>query len=710
MKKLGRRLAIKIVAFLLALGTGVGGFWASLFILSQWDTLWTGVGYYSSNSCNQYMANRLVQVDELARLVQYQAWEAPLSYLDQQRLSDLKQSLDSSRTNFCFSIRRNDTGALVYSNLEDGRTMESSVHTVLRNSIPVTYNDGSERRSDYFVWNGEKQFYLLYVVLDDGTEQLLTPSDAALAAQYGYTFNGNSWDYNQAQDSRLLYVELAIEYGVAYPLSVHDEFWDSSQDFSEYARYLPALAILTVVLDVSCVLLCVFLCRTAGRRPDQEDVILNRFDRIPLDLLILLEIWVVILLIAGGDPMTAALNANGPSTDVVMGLALISSGIGLCLLSSLLTLTARIRAGHLWANTLIWRLILVLGRAVRNAAHSWPLTGRVIVLFVLYLLGSFLTYLTLVLIPVYQGLVLWLLCRWAIQWHRVRQGAEHILGGDPGFKIDTKGLYHDLAEHAAQLNDLGDTISQAVDERIRSERFRAELITNVSHDLKTPLTSIINYVDLLKKQPIDDPQIQSYIEVLTRKSQRLKKLTEDLVEASKASTGALSVHLERLGMVQLVQQALGEFEEKFIQTDLTVVTLYPEEEVWIMADGHHLWRVIDNLLSNCNKYALEGTRVYLEISRQADRAVFSVKNISREPLNIPPEQLMERFVRGDTSRTTDGSGLGLSIARSLTELQHGQFDLSIDGDLFKATVTLPLAPPPEEDQPQLLPTTSELSN
>ena len=157
-------------------------------------------------------------------------------------------------------------------------------------------------------------------------------------------------------------------------------------------------------------------------------------------------------------------------------------------------------------------------------------------------------------------------------------------------------------------------------------------------------------------------------------------------------------------MVQLVQQALGEFEERFAQSNLTVVTLYPEEEVWIMADGHHLWRVIDNLLSNCNKYALEGTRVYLEITRQDNAAVFAVKNISRQQLNIPPEQLMERFVRGDTSRTTDGSGLGLSIARSLTELQHGQFDLSIDGDLFKATITFQLAPPPEgEAEPQLPP-------
>ena len=232
-------------------------------------------------------------------------------------------------------------------------------------------------------------------------------------------------------------------------------------------------------------------------------------------------------------------------------------------------------------------------------------------------------------------------------------GTGRIVGGDPDFKIDTHKMYSDLARHAGQLNDLGAAIGNAVDERIQSERFKAELITNVSHDLKTPLTSIINYVDLLKKQDIDNPKAQEYIEVLDRKSQRLKKLTEDLVEASKASTGSLSVHLDRLGMVQLVQQALGEFEEKFAQSRLTVVPAFPEEECSILADGRHLWRVIDNLLSNCNKYALEGTRIYVEVCRWEGKVVLSIKNISRQPLNIPAERLMERFVRGEESRTTE---------------------------------------------------------
>lgn len=265
------------------------------------------------------------------------------------------------------------------------------------------------------------------------------------------------------------------------------------------------------------------------------------------------------------------------------------------------------------------------------------------------------------------------------------------MGGNPETKIDTTGMYRDLREHAEHLNDLGAAVSAAVDQRMQSERFKAELITNVSHDLKTPLTSIINYVDLLKKEPLDNPKALEYLEVLDRKSQRLKKLTEDLVEASKASTGSLPVNLERLGIVQFVGQALGEYEERFQAHNLTAVPTLPQDELFIWADGRHLWRVIDNLFSNCCKYALEGTRIYLDVTRWEGMVTLSVKNISRQQLNIPPERLMERFVRGEESRTTEGSGLGLSIARSLTELQGGTFRLDIDGDLFKAAVSFPEA-------------------
>jgi signal transduction histidine kinase len=212
----------------------------------------------------------------------------------------------------------------------------------------------------------------------------------------------------------------------------------------------------------------------------------------------------------------------------------------------------------------------------------------------------------------------------------------------------------------------------------------------VSHDLKTPLTSIINYIDLLKKENVENPTAREYIEVLDRKSQRLKKLTEDLVDASKASTGAMPTNLEPLNMNQLVNQALGEYDEKLEGKRLTPVVSLPEEAVTVLADGRHLWRVMDNLLGNCVKYAMPGTRIYLSVQIRESEAVLIMKNISEQPLNLTEEELMERFVRGDSSRTTEGSGLGLSIARSLMDLQKGDFRIEVDGDLFKAIVTVPL--------------------
>ena len=233
-------------------------------------------------------------------------------------------------------------------------------------------------------------------------------------------------------------------------------------------------------------------------------------------------------------------------------------------------------------------------------------------------------------------------------------------------------------------------LSHAVDEQVKSERLKADLITNVSHDLKTPLTSIISYVDLLKREEIDNPRVQEYIKVLDQKSTRLKTLTEDLVEASKASSGNVKIDFSDINYNEIVEQALGEFEDKTHAAKLEVILNYPEHPVMISADGRHLWRVIENLLNNCCKYALRESRVYVDITEDddSDTATCTIKNISSRPLNISPEELTERFVRGDVSRTTEGSGLGLSIAKSLTKLMNGELVISIDGDLYKASVVL----------------------
>lgn len=270
-----------------------------------------------------------------------------------------------------------------------------------------------------------------------------------------------------------------------------------------------------------------------------------------------------------------------------------------------------------------------------------------------------------------------------LQMKKLQEGSKRIAMGDLSEPIDTSKMFWEFKKHGENINKAGDGIALAVEDRMKSERFKTELITNVSHDIKTPLTSIINYVDLIKKEDIKDETLKEYVEVLDRQSARLKKLIEDLMEASKASTGNMSVNMEACDVEVLLTQLLGEFEERLSANELEVVVQKPEHPMIILADGRHMWRVLDNLLNNACKYSLPGSRVYVSLEENQGEAILTFKNISKAALNIPSDELMERFVRGDSSRNTEGSGLGLSIAQSLTELMQGNMKLEIDGDLFK---------------------------
>lgn len=273
---------------------------------------------------------------------------------------------------------------------------------------------------------------------------------------------------------------------------------------------------------------------------------------------------------------------------------------------------------------------------------------------------------------------------------RIEEAIHHISSGNTSYQIDLTGFSIKESMLAKQINEIGIGLEAAIQEKVKSERLKADLITNVSHDIKTPLTSIINYVDLLKREHIQNERIQNYLDVLEQKSQRLKTLTEDLVEASKASSGNLKLEMSNINFVSLVQQTNGEFEEKFGLRKLTIVTTFPEANIYIEADGRRLWRVLENLYNNALKYAMPNSRVYVDIETDDKNVTFTIKNVSENPLNIHVDELTERFVRGDVSRTTEGSGLGLSIAKSLTQLQHGDFEIIIDGDLFKAALKFPI--------------------
>lgn len=446
------------------------------------------------------------------------------------------------------------------------------------------------------------------------------------------------------------------------------------------------------------------LMAAVGHRRADDEIHLRMTDRIPFAVFAGVCITLVVAGIAVCVEMTAGIHALGISTYIMLEaelmLAWIFVGIFFCM-----SLAVRIKSHTFWRYTILYYLIKpfrILGRwlkriftewgkgAVKHLGVQWFLLIAFGVLFLVEVLAVAITYSPELLLCIkaleFVGIVLIL-----PQLTKVYEGGERIASGNYEEPIDTRHMIPVLREHATHINSVGDGISQAVQERMKSEHFRTELITNVSHDIKTPLTSIINYVDLMKKENIQDAVLLEYLDVLDRQSSRLKKLIEDLMEASKASTGNLPVNMEVCDARVMLEQAVGEYEEKMKEHELEPVISSPDEQITILADGRHLFRVYDNLMNNICKYAQPGTRVYIDLRKEAQEAVLIFRNTSRYQLNITAEELMQRFTRGDSSRNTEGNGLGLSIAESLTTLMNGKVELTIDGDLFKVTLRFPLS-------------------
>ena len=457
-------------------------------------------------------------------------------------------------------------------------------------------------------------------------------------------------------------------------------------------RYQNAYLPVGIITAVLCIALLVFLMASMGKTPD--GVKLRGIHRVPVDLFLAAAL-AAILFLANYSGGAGNLLLYNPLWTWILPSTLMALWIGFVALLTLCTISARLRAGKWWRNSIIYIVCRFVYRAVRGFVRALPIAWKGILVYAVVVLvnffgmllicfsGSFFQLLVLVALDI-AGL--YFVIRTVRQLKTLQTAAQKLAAGDLTYTVDTEKMYPVLKEHGDNLNAVSVGMSRAVNERMKSERFKTELITNVSHDLKTPLTSIVSYVDLLKKEPIESESAQEYIDVLDRQSQKLKKLTADLVDASKASSGALPVHSEKLDLGELLRQSAGEYTEKFAAAGIAPVLLVPEGETYVTADGRLLWRVLDNLLGNAVKYAQSGTRLYLELVQDETETVLTLKNISREPLNIPAEELMERFVRGDGSRHTDGSGLGLSIAKSLMELMGGKLALTLDGDLFKAAL------------------------
>ncbi len=447
--------------------------------------------------------------------------------------------------------------------------------------------------------------------------------------------------------------------------------------------------------------LLIFLARTAARREDGE-LQGGWQEKIPFDLYLLVDGTIIALLCVAVEEVYSYVSFYTPPYDVL--LLAMSFALAVLVFAAWVTFCARVKVGGLWKGTIVysllclcwkvlkwcWGVLRAFGRGMMNLLHAIPMIWRtalgcVVVSILLIAFESNRAYGLLMMLLIALSLAA---CLFSMQLRKLQREGEALAAGDLDAQVDTKWMYWDVKRHAENLNSIGDGMAAAIDKQLKSERLKTELITNVSHDIKTPLTSIINYVDLLQHEHTSE-QEEEYLAVLKRQAFKLKKLTEDLVEASKATTGNLPVNAVRCSMNELLAQVEGEYGDKLAAAELTLVSVMPEKELFCCVDGALMWRVIDNLLSNICKYAQNGTRVYLTLDKTGGEAVVTFKNTSRAALNIPAEELMERFVRGDSSRSTEGNGLGLSIAQSLTELQGGKMALAIDGDLFKAILRFP---------------------
>lgn len=481
----------------------------------------------------------------------------------------------------------------------------------------------------------------------------------------------------------------------------------------KYMGFMIAFGILAVVS------IC-FLFYSAGHRAGYEGIFLNWFDRWYTEIAAGICIGLGIFLLVLFWEETARV-LHYQDYDIVDGIVAGLSGFGLYImvLISFSSLAKRIKAGSLWRNSLTCRILGYIKRKIEKITASvmqmWEnrsISKKIIFFYIGMLIGNFILPVAVLFFCEavdYGELVVAVLCfciivlvlladfktlKWLMQQKaellEIYKGMKWISSKEWNYKLEETAFHGILQDMAAAVNQIGDGLSSAIEQSIRDERMKTDLITNVSHDIKTPLTSIINYVDLLKREQFEDEKVKSYLEVLDQKSQRLKQLIDDLIEASKLSSETVDLLIEKIDLVELVRQTNGEFAEKFTNKNLSIVPSLPEKSVVIEADGKGMWRVLENLYINVSKYAMEHTRVYISISEKMGMVEFSIKNISDSPLNIEASELTERFIRGDLSRSTEGSGLGLSIAKSLTELMHGKFEIYLDGDLFRVTLVFPV--------------------
>jgi signal transduction histidine kinase len=478
--------------------------------------------------------------------------------------------------------------------------------------------------------------------------------------------------------------DCTIDYELAEPMTVRDDFFWESLFYSILTEYKYVIPIAAVVCSLLSIALFIFLLCSAGHRKNDNEVRANFFDKIPYDIVILAAFIGLLIIME-------SFYSFGEFWEFVV----ILSFCYFPAMAFIMTTTTRLKLGAvIYKNTLIYIVCKFIFDVIRNLRVLWQVVIGIAVyaflttLFIAAGGGDEVTFVSMTLINTVVAVIALLA---ALHQDKLKKAINNMSNGDYDFQLDTNKMLEPYKTMGNDVNNIGNGISKALSEKLKSERMKTELITNVSHDIKTPLTSIINYVDLLSKeeQYTDNQNVRQYLEVLERQTLRLKKLTVDLVEASKASTGNITVNLDKTDLNELLSQAVAEYADRMAKKGLEAVINCAQENVYVLSDGKLLWRVIDNLFANISNYSMENTRVYIDVRSIGDSVRVVFKNISRDALNITGDELMERFVRGDSSRSTEGSGLGLSIARSFVELQNGNMSIDIEGDMFKVTIELP---------------------
>lgn len=613
---------------------------------------------------------------ELCRNVQKAAEDLNTNYNEYLKY---KEYYDSENTNVVYFIRRTIGDKVqIFSNLET----ETKSLSVLKKEL-------MGQCGRYLYYNAGEMEYETNTRIEEGTIRYIV----------------NGYEYSYPQDTQIMI-------GVRSDYRAEDCFYQANRGFQSFLPYLWQYLIGAGVCGGIYLLLLAVLTMKEGKKasgglslPEPSQ------DRIPIELMLVGGAGLGAGFLLGARELVNILRqtASDPLITVFAGAA--------ALLASLLfsffyySIVRRIKRRSLWKESLVRRL---LGLAVKGISRAYdqadillrvwgPFAGLclfnlgagAVFVYFRYHTSMLLMVFCLLLLAGVDGAAGYVLYRSAMAKQRILKSIELIRDGDLTHKVAEEGMHGEDLHLARAVNSIGESVRTAVETSMKDERLKADLITNVSHDIKTPLTSIINYVDLIKRENVQEPKIREYIEVLDVKSQRLKQLTDDLVEASKISSGNIVLQWEKINLVELLNQTIGEFSEKFEEKALHPVINAPKGFVLIEADSRRIWRVIENLFNNVCKYALPGTRVYIDLEfmeeDEADRRIrLSIKNISAQPLKVKPEELTERFIRGDESRTTEGSGLGLSIAKNLTEAQRGRFEIVVDGDLFKVNLIFPL--------------------